>query len=199
MDDISDGSIAHGRVKQDFREYSEEYDSGAIVHPSCYGYVVAGGSDHPRFIHPSFMGYELLRAPMTEVPLKRQELFFRMRKGDKMDACPVCLSNKIGCPYCWEFPADWDPVDFEFKGPKVPLYGAEEPDFKLHTNKVTEASIAMLRHMKTNIVDLYIRTIPTGMVFKTSIEPDCTVGYLHFLHRSNTLSQPTASSKCCQR
>jgi Ca2+-binding EF-hand superfamily protein len=178
--------IGAGKTKQEYPHFSEQYDTGEIVHPSCYGYVVAGGSDHPRFIHPAFKGYELRRAPMSDVPLKRQELFFRMRKGDKMDACPVCLSAKIGCPYCWEFPADWDPVDFEYKGPKVPLYGAEEPEFKLHTNKVTENSLKMLRHMKTDHVELFIRTIPAGLVFRTIVEPDCTIGYLHFLHRSNT-------------
>lgn len=70
------------------------YDRAEVVHPAAFGYSFASGVDSPSFIHPSFMGYELRRAPMDQ-PVKRSELFFRIRKGDAVDVCPVCLVGKV--------------------------------------------------------------------------------------------------------
>ncbi|CAN0027300.1 unnamed protein product, partial [Phaeothamnion confervicola] len=78
--------VNRGAVRQGDFDAGRAYDSGGVVHPACFGRMLA-----PRG-HADFV---------------------MLKPGAD---CPICLVRRPGCPLCWSFPEGFRPSDFAYEG-----------------------------------------------------------------------------------
>ena len=103
------------------------------------------------------------------------------------EACHVCLGGRLGCPFCFEFPAAYLPSEFAYApddDEKDDLPTRSLPT--LHTDLTTRQAIIHHRRRRARLGDVLIKSMPCGEIVRLTLETTDTVDHVHHLFRSNS-------------